>query len=435
MQAEVIAKLTKGENDKAKSTANNYFLVFKHDPVLAGVIRRNELTGKIDIVDEMWWHRDSPPLTDVDLKYLILYCEDVYGIGSEKKIENAVAVIANENRFHPIRDYLEPLQWDGQERIRYCLHHFLGADTDDYTYEALKLFLMGALARVYHPGCKFEYMLCLVGGQGAGKSTFFRFLSIRDEWFSDDLKQLGSDSVYEKLQGHWIIEMSEMLATANARSIEEIKSFLSRQRETYRVPYDKFSADRPRQCVFGGTSNNMDFLPLDRTGNRRFLPIEVHPEQAEVHILADETASRAYIDQLWAEAMTIYRSGDFRLHLDPEMERYLKVHQQDFMPEDTKAIRIQNFLDAYKGDKVCTMLLYREALGRFDEPKDWELKEIRNIMRNSIHGWQEYDNPRRFSEYGRQRGWERIPAGTENQHMEQFSILEADQDDDLPDAW
>ncbi len=99
-----------------------------------------------------------------------------------------------------------------------------------YTYEALRLFLLGAITRAFHPGCKFEVMLCLVGGQGAGKSTFFRLLAVKDEWFSDDLRKLDDDNVYRKLQGHWIIEMSEMIATANAKSIEEIKSFLSRQK-------------------------------------------------------------------------------------------------------------------------------------------------------------------------------------------------------------
>ena len=139
-------------------------------------------------------------------------------------------------------------------------------------------------------------MLCLVGGQGAGKSTFFRLLAVRDEWFSDDLRKLDDDNVYRKLQGHWIIEMSEMMATANAKSIEEIKSFLSRQKEVYKIPYETHPADRPRQCVFGGTSNALDFLPLDRSGNRRFIPVMVYPEQAEVHILEDEAASRAYIE-------------------------------------------------------------------------------------------------------------------------------------------
>ena len=253
------------------------------------------------------------------------------------------------------------------------------------TYEALKLFLLGAISRAFQPGCKFEIMLCLVGGQGAGKSTFFRLLAVRDEWFSDDLRKLDDDNVYRKLQGHWIIEMSEMMATANAKSIEEIKSFLSRQKEVYKIPYETHPADRPRQCVFGGTSNALDFLPLDRSGNRRFIPVMVYPEQAEVHILEDEAASRAYIEQMWAEAMEIYRSGRFKLAFSPAMQRYLKEHQRDFMPEDTKAGMIQAYLDKYTGSMVCSKQLYKEALNHaFDEPKQWEIREINRTMKIDV---------------------------------------------------
>ena len=141
--------------------------------------------------------------------------------------------------------------------------------------------------------------------RGLASPASFRLLAIRDEWFSDDLKKLDDDRVFLKLQGHWIIEMSEMLATSSAKSIEEIRSFISRQKETYRTPYEAQPKDRLRQCVFGGSSNTLDFLPLDRAGNRRFLPIMIYPENAEVHILEDEDASRAYLLQVWAEAMTV----------------------------------------------------------------------------------------------------------------------------------
>ena len=169
-----------------------------------------------------------------------------------------------------------------------------------------------------------------------------------------------------------------------------------------------------RQCVFGGSSNTMDFLPLDRSGNRRFLPIMVHPERAEVHILEDEAASRAYIDLMWAEAMTIYRSGSFRLTLSKQMNKELRELQKQFMPEDTKAGLIQSFLDDFSGTQVCSKLIYAEALNHsFDEPKQWEIREINEIMNNSIKGWTPFSNPRIFAKYGRQRGWERTVSGNE----------------------
>ena len=411
---EVKAMLESTEKGGVRNSIRNCLTVFQNDPLLSGAIAKNLLTERIDIIKPIGYHRTGTAITDTDMNYLLLYLEETYGLTSEKKIAAAIGIVANENGYHPIRDYLNGLSWDGTERIRTCLHHFLGADSDQYTYEALRLFLLGAIHRAFHPGCKFEVMLCLVGGQGAGKSTFFRLLAVKDEWFSDDLRKLDDDNVYRKLQGHWIIEMSEMIATANAKSIEEIKSFLSRQKEVYKIPYETHPEDRLRQCVFGGTSNALDFLPLDRSGNRRFLPVMVYPEQAEVHILDDEAASRAYMEQLWAEAMTIYRSGDFKLSFSPEMVRYLKEHQRDFMPEDTKAGMIQAYLDRYTGSMVCSKQLFREALNHpFDEPKQWEIREVNDIMNHCVTGWHYFSNPRMFPEYGRQKGWERETPATD----------------------
>ncbi|OLA41959.1 MAG: virulence-associated protein E [Firmicutes bacterium CAG:24053_14] len=382
------------EKGGVRNSIKNCLTVFQHDPLLSGAIAYNLLTDRTDIVKPIGYDRSpSASMTDTDMKYIRLYLEENYDLTSEKKIIDAADLAAHQNSYHPVRDFLNSLTWDGTERIRYCLHHFLGAEADEYTFQALRLFLLGAIQRAFHPGCKFEVMLCLVGGQGAGKSTFFRLLAGKDEWFSDDLRKLDDENVYRKLQGHWIIEMSEMIATANAKSIEEIKSFLSRQKEVYKIPYETHPADRLRQCVFGGTSNAMDFLPLDRSGNRRFLPVQVCPEQAEVHILEDEAASRAYLQQ--------------------EMVRYLKEHQKGFMPEDTKAGMIQAFLDSYAGDTVCSKQLYKEALNHaFDEPKQWEIREINEIMNQCVTGWTYFSNPRSFAGYGRQKGWDRERAAT-----------------------
>ena len=154
--------------------------------------------------------------------------------------------------------------------------------------------------------------------------------------------------------------------------------------------------------MFGGSSNTLDFLPLDRSGNRRFLPIMVHAENAKVHILEDEAASRAYIDLMWAEAMFFYHNFPVRLTLSKEMNKELKVLQRQFMPEDTKAGLIQSFLDNYSGTQVCSKLIYAEALNHpFDEPKQWEIREINEIMNNSIEGWTAFSNPRIFARYGR----------------------------------
>lgn len=429
-------------NDKGNTcqTISNCMTVFQRDPVLKGAIRKNELSGKIDIVGNLGWQRTSSSLTDTDVYQIHWYLEKNYGLKNDRNINKAMNIVASENKYHPIRECLEKLKWDGQPRIDNLLPRYLGADHDDYTVEIMRLLMLAAIRRVYEPGCKFEIMVCLVGGQGAGKSTFFRFLAINDEWFSDDLKRMDDDNVYRKMQGHWIIEMSEMIATANAKSIEEIKSFLSRQKETYKIPYETHPADRKRQCVFGGSSNTLDFLPLDRTGNRRFVPVMVYPERAEVHILEDEQASREYINQMWAEAMEIYRSGNFRLRFSPAMNAYLKAHQKDFMPEDTKAGQILDYLERYSGSMVCSKQLYKEALGHdYDEPKQWELREINDIMNNAVTGWRAFSNPRYFPEpYRRQKGWERIRNDNEpDNSMDGFQEIPTEEMEQLglPEEW
>ncbi|MFR5631819.1 MAG: VapE domain-containing protein [Monoglobales bacterium] len=423
---EVRGSLILNENGSIKNSIKNCLTVLQSDPVLSGAIRYNIMTERVDIVKSLWWKKTSRALNETDINYLLLYMEEKYSLTVETKIEKAISIVADKNQYHPVRDYLNRLEWDGTERIRYVLHRFLGSDINEYTYEAMRLFLLGAISRAYKPGCKFDTMLCLTGGQGAGKSTFFQFLAVKDEWFSDDLKKMDDENVFRKIQGHWIIEMSEMIATANAKSIEEIKSFLSRRKETYKVPYEKQASDRLRQCVFGGTSNTLDFLPLDRSGNRRFLPVMVYPDKAEVHILENVEESRQYIDQLWAEAMVLYRSGKIRLTLSKEVEQYLKELQKEFMPEDTKAGLIQAYLENFTGKQVCSKQLYKEALNHpFDEPKQWEIREINEIMNNSVKGWKQFSNPRYFSSYGRQRGWERDNStdATEEKSMDGFVEL------------
>ena len=274
--------------------------------------------------------------------------------------------------------------------------------------------MLGAISRIFKPGCKFEYMLCLVGGQGAGKSTFIRFLSLQDRWFTDDIKRLDDDKVYEHLAGHWICEMAEMLAVLNTKYNEATKAFLSKQYDNYRKPYGMRAEDIPRQCVFAGTSNVVNFLPLDRSGNRRFLPIMCDASKAEVHILEDEEKSRAYITQMWAEMMAIYREGKVKLKLPKEIEKNLIDYQRPFMQEDTWTGLIQDWLDHTESDVVCVQQIYNEALKELGKPRNSVAREIGLIMNGTISGWKAYPNPRNIPSYGKQRGWMRLETKSGN---------------------
>lgn len=211
----------------------------------------------------------------------------------------------------------------------------------------------------------------------------------------------------KRIAQYLIIEFPEMVAILNAKNVEDTKSFMSRQKDTYKTPYDRHPKDHKRQCVFAGSSNSLDFLPMDRSGNRRFLPILCNMEEAETHILDDEKTSREYIDQMWAEAMEIYRSGKCQLRLPKEMEKELCEYQKQFMQEDTKKELILDYLEHYEGSMVCSRQLYSEALGNDGNPAQWEIREINDIM-NNCSNWIAFSNPRHFPEpYRRQKGWEK----------------------------
>lgn len=406
-----VTELLKMDGKKIKQTISNCVIAVAKDKILENKIFYNELNGKIELVGSFPWKRYTSELSDNDVNQIRIRFDSLYGLTSEKGIPRAIEAVAHQNAYHPIKKKLESLKWDGKPRIRHALKHFLGVPETEFSYEALKVFMMGALERLYKPGCKFEYIFCIIGDQGVGKSTFIRFLALNDQWFYDGIKNLSDKATIEEIQGIWICEFSEMLATANAKNIEEIKAFISRQKDIYRTPYTKYPETRYRQCVFCGTTNNQDFLPMDRTGNRRFIPLLADRDNMEVHILDDEKESRAYIEQMWAEAMEIYQSGEYSLTLSKEMTEVLEEIQEEFKPEDTKAGIVQDWLDRTTEPYVCTRMIWKEALCRLDEPKRWELQEIADIMNHSIRGWvkcHKAEGKHTFAgTYGRQRAWER----------------------------
>lgn len=406
---EISQMLDRTKKGAVRNTANNYVKVLRNDPLLKGSLRYNLLTCRVDVVKPLWWNHGTTALSEEAVDYFYIYLEKNYGLSNDKMMNRAIRGIANSNKYHPICALLSSLKWDGIPRIRYVIKRYLGGDDSDLTHECLLHFMLGAIRRVFDPGCKYEEMLCLVGGQGAGKSTFFRFLAIRDEWYSEDLKKLNDEKVFGKLRGHWIIEMSEMIATINAKGIEEIKSFISRQKETYRIPYQQNEEDRPRQCVFAGTTNTRRFLPFDRTGGRRFLPVEIDQSKAEKHLLEDEEDARGYILQAWAEAMEIYKSGNYSMSFSPEIQKQLELQRQRFMQEDTVSGLIQGWLDGYEGQYVCSQMIYKEALGHLDTPPKWATNEICEVMDTRIIGWKDGPTHRFTKEgYGTQRSWVRV---------------------------
>ena len=227
---EIIEKLELNERGNVKKSRMNCLVILREDPVLRGRIKSNLFTERIDLCD-LPWNRATHTLDDNDVHHIYLILEAYGVVNADSIIDSAIRLVADENRYHPVREFLESLVWDGIPRVDDALRHFLGVERTPLSEEGMRVFMSGALERIYQPGCKFELVLCLVGGQGDGKSTFFKLLALRDEWFTDDLKKLDDENVVRRLQGHWIVEMAEMIATGSAKCIEENKAFLSRQKD------------------------------------------------------------------------------------------------------------------------------------------------------------------------------------------------------------
>lgn len=254
-----------------KSTRHNALLILENDPHLKGKIALNEFTGRPAVRGDLPWRPASfnTHWQDRDDEALRHYLEHIYGINSAGKVSDALGTLLHRRRFHPVREYLHSLTWGGVPRLDTLLIDLLGAADTPYVRAVTRKALVAAVARVMRPGCKFDYVLVLVGPQGIGKSLLLKKLG-RD-WFSDSLTTVLGKEAYEQLQGAWLLELGELAATRRAEA-EAIKHFITKQEDIYRVAYGRQTSVFPRQCVFFGTTNATHFLK-DATGNRRFWPV------------------------------------------------------------------------------------------------------------------------------------------------------------------
>lgn len=424
------------------STSSNINLILSNDIRLKGAFRLNEFDNKSYVFRSLPWRRVShpSPIRNVDFSGLRNYLECIYGITGVLKIEDSLSLEFERNRYHPIKKYISSLKWDGVPRVDTLLIDYFGAVDNVYYREAIRKTLVGAVARVYQPGTKFDLVLTLVGGQGVGKSTFVKKLG--GEWFSDTFLSVNGKEALEQIQGAWIIEMAELSGLRKAE-IEATKHFLSKSTDTFRPAYGRTAETYDRQCVFIGTTNNKEFLK-DPTGNRRFMPVSIEPSLATRDIFSDLSTDE--VGQIWAEAYQLYMAKE-KLYLSVEATALAKIEQRDHSEADDRSGLIQEFLDtplprdwdtrdlnsrrAYLEDfaesirsvnleeklesgelfirnVVCVAEVWCECLGNAKEDMArFRTREVNDILRG-LEGWDASTKTRRFHLYGTQKSFSRL---------------------------
>lgn len=427
------AKLDRTEEGGVRANITNAVLILKHHPALQGICF-NELSGAIEVRGKLPWKRPNKYWRDADDAQLYGWVADQYGVQfPENKFTKALAIVTDQRRFNPLKDYIRGLpDWDGVPRVDTLLVDYLGAEDSAYTRAVTRKTLIGAIQRVLEPGCKFDTVLVLDGKPGIGKSTLLRKLG--GKWFSDSLSLADTrdKTAAEKLQGVWIMEIGEMQGTRKA-DIDVMKGFLSRQVDEYRAAYGRVVERHPRTAIICGTTNSTTGFLRDTTGNRRFWPVTVEGGgRLSVWEITEETRA-----QIWAEAMAYTAEGETS-YLDAEMEKEAAKAQQAALEYDDREGQVLEYLetllpdDWYSWDtgkrvdyfqqrdaldpkttatmqrkQVCAVEIFCECFGR---PRNaWKKQdgyEIAAIMAR-LQGWERTGKRTRIEGYGQQRPYSR----------------------------
>lgn len=407
-----------GNIKSVKQFVHNFEIVMDKDDRFAGKIRFNEFAQQLYLCGNVPWEKEDNcrAWSSHDDSALFSLIQADYGLKSRQDFADALKNVSMRNKFHPVRELLDSLTWDGEVHIRKLLPEYLGAEDSDYTYQVMRLWMLGAVSRVYKPGNKFDYTIILQGSQGIGKSTFLKLMALDDAWFNDSLDSLDSDKAVQSLTGSWIIELAELKSLARtAGGVESVKRFLTATQDKYRIPYERRADTFYRQCVFAGTTNKDDFLQ-DETGNRRFLIIHTGVTKPFKSLFVPEAMDD--IKQAWAEAVHIWKNEDPELILPEKCMQQAKELQEANMADDGKRGIIQEYLEGKT--QVCAREIWEKALGENVSPRKYQITEINDIIAK-VPGWKKLKSPRNFEGYGKQRGFQKTVLQTENEKATNFS--------------
>jgi predicted P-loop ATPase len=333
-------------NDKGgikSNSPNNVLLSFKADDQLSIYLKHNEfsqeheLTKDIRIGNTFFKKGELPSNFDSVVK---VYFESVLGVAfSNQAMLDGMETFFSERSYNPVMEYMERAasNWDGHKRINQMLQVYLGAEDIDLVSKIAEMWLVGAVAKVYEPYAKFDYVLDLVGGQGVGKTSLLQKLG--GEWYTDAVTDFANKDNYDIMLKALIVNDDEMVAS-NRMSFAETKAFISKTSLRFRKPYMKRTEEFAKNFVLARTTNQKEYLK-DKTGERRFLSVMADTSRQKKHPMEIEPET---IEQIWGEAVTIYKAGA-DLMFDKETEERLEIYREKFMYRDEVELQVLEYLE------------------------------------------------------------------------------------------
>ncbi|MDE2100697.1 MAG: bifunctional DNA primase/polymerase [Patescibacteria group bacterium] len=372
----------------AKCYANLlHYLQLPSTPI-SDIFGFNLFTEQVEFTNPAPWHEGRmpayPALQDSDLIMLKTWLVTSYSFEMPTPlITEAVVATAQLRKFHPVREYLDGLKWDGTARLDFWLRDFLGVADSLYTQACARKVLCAAVMRIFRPGCKFDHVLVLEGAQRIGKSTVCGILG--GAWFLDSPIDPQNKDTVQLMQGKWVIELAEMEVTRRAEA-DALKAFLTRQTDKVRMAYGRLAGEYPRQSIFIASKNpEADGAYLkDSTGNRRWWPVSCSPKGGQV----DFKAFRDVRNQLWAEAVHRVKTVGEPLYMETEE---LRKQAQETVSlrhaEDAWTERVGEWLQLEKRGFLTARDIYCDALGGLDKQLDRRVSlRIAGVMKT--HGWE-----------------------------------------------
>lgn len=320
-------------------------------------------------------YRGKARLTDADFLDITNWIQRAGVHADVRIVTNGILHVAQECRFHQVRDYLDPLVWDGLPRLDQIFVRLAGALDVPAVHTMSRKWHVQTVARAYEAGCQADCMLILMGRQGLRKSSYFRIMG--SPWFTDHLSDITSKDAKQELRGMWVIEMAEM-NTMRRHEIGQLKSFMTTTVDHYRDSYGRTTDDFPRQCTFAGTYNPSGTgLFKDPTGARRFWPLSIDKE-INMEIV------RAERDQLWAEAVFRYKDGE-TWHIDDDVTlAAVQDIQAEYRETDIWEDEIAKFIstrDEVTIQNILTNCLYVGKVADFGKPEQMRVGDVLSQLR------------------------------------------------------